>query len=213
VSTIEPSPLARALVSSDPNLNGPRIAVVRLCPGVPTAVGLASLQRIAATTTKALATDPEAGGVFAVLPVQQPAEIVNYRSIGATPTLLAAGVAAGAVVALGLTLAASTRRRHRDLALLKTLGFTHRQLATTVAWQASVAALIGVIVGIPLGIILGRWLWVLVAHEIYAVAQPTVPVLQVILVAMGALVAANLVAALPGRTAARTPTAVLLRAE
>lgn len=75
------------------------------------------------------------------------------------------------------------------------------------------ATLIGVVVGLPLGIVVDRWLWVLFAREIYAVPQPTVPVLQVILVAVGAVVVANLVAAVPGRTAARTPTAVLLRAE
>ena len=43
--------------------------------------------------------------------------------------------------------------------------------------------------------------------------QPTVPVLSVVLVAVGTLVLANLVAAVPGRMAARTPTALLLRAE
>ena len=61
-----------------------------------------------------------------VLPVQYPAEIENYRSIGSTPLLLAGGLAVGAVVALGLTLVASVRRRRRDLALLKSLGFTQR---------------------------------------------------------------------------------------
>ena len=138
--------------------------------------------------------------------------LIGGLAMGA-PALLAAGVVAGAVVALGLTLAASTRRRRRDLALLKSLGFTHRQLATTVAWQASVAAVVGVVVGVPFGIILGRWLWTLFAEQIYAVPRPTVPTLQIVLVAIGALVLANLVAAIPGRAAARTPTAVLLRAE
>jgi len=38
-------------------------------------------------------------------------------------------------------------------------------------------------------------------------------VLTVILVGVGALLFANLVAALPGRIAARTPTALVLRAE
>ena len=211
---IKPAAFAQALASQDPNQNGPRIAVIRLRPGVPVATGLASLQRIAHAASKVAANDPTSGGgPFVVLPVQQPAEIVNYRSIGATPALLAAGVVVGAVVALGLTLAASTRRRQRDLALLKTLGFTHRQLATTVAWQASVAAVVGVVVGVPLGIVLGRWLWTLFARAIYAVPQPTVPTLQIVLVALGAMVLANLVAAIPGRTAARTPTAILLRAE
>ena len=148
-----------------------------------------------------------------VLGVQQPAEIVTYRSNGATPVILASGLAVGAAVALGLTLVASVRRRRRDLALLKTLGFTRSQLVATVAWQASVAAVVGVVIGVPVGILLGRWLWDLFARAIFAVVDPTVPVLQVVLVAVGAVVLANIVAAVPGRMAARTRTALLLRAE
>ena len=138
---------------------------------------------------------------------------MNYRTIGAAPALLASALAAGAIFALGLTLAASVQRRRRDLALLKTLGFTQRQLAAAVACQASYAAVIGIVIGVPLGIALGRWLWTLFARQIYAVPQPTVPVLSVALVALGALALANAVAALPGRSAARTTTAPLLRAE
>jgi ABC-type lipoprotein release transport system permease subunit len=145
--------------------------------------------------------------------VQYPAEIENYRSMGAAPVLLAAGLAAGAVAALGLTLTASVRRRRRDLALLKALGFTRRQLAACVAWQTTVAATIGVIAGIPLGIALGRWLWILFAHQIYAVPRPTVPALPLVCIGLGALVLANAAAALPGRYAARTPAALVLRTE
>ena len=72
---------------------------------------------------------------------------------------------------------------------------------------------IGIVVGVPLGIVLGRFLWDLFAHQIDAVAAPSVPTVSLLLVAVGALVLANLVAAIPGRIAARTPTAVLLRAE
>ncbi len=206
--------LARALVNADPNLNGPAIEVVRTRSGVtPTAV-LSSLRRIADIANKAVANDPQTyGDSFVVLGVQRPAEIVNYQSTGASPGILAAGLAVGAVVALGLTLGASVRRRRRDIALLKTLGFTRRQLAVTVSWQASVAAIVGIIVGVPGGIALGRWLWDLFARDIYAVPLPTVPTLEIVLVALGALVLANLVAAVPGQMAARTPTAVVLRAE
>jgi hypothetical protein len=65
-------------------------------------------------------------------------------------------------------------------------------------------------VGVPLGIVIGRQLWTVFARNINAVPDPTVPV---ILVALGALVFANVVAALPGRIATRTPTALVLRAE
>ena len=210
---IEPAAFRRATTSPDPNLDGPAIEVVRL-RGVTPAAGLDSLQRIAGAANKVLAADPNStGDSVDVLGVQRPAEIVNYQSTGATPVILASGLAVGAVAALGLTLAASVRRRRRDLALLKTLGFTQRQLATAVAWQASIAAITGVVVGVPAGIALGRWLWDLFARDIYAVPEPSVPVLQVMVVALGALVLAVLAAAIPGRIAARTPTALVLRAE
>jgi ABC-type lipoprotein release transport system permease subunit len=56
-------------------------------------------------------------------------------------------------------------------------------------------------------------LWIIFAREIYAVPEPTVPVLQLVYTALGALVLANLVATLPGRIAARTSTAFVLRAD
>ena len=105
------------------------------------------------------------------------------------------------------------RRRRRDLAVLKTIGFTRRQLTATVAWQATVAAIVGCALGIPLGIALGRWLWTSFARQIYAVPEPTVPAGWMILLPVCTLVLVNLVAALPGWTAARTPAALALRAE
>jgi hypothetical protein len=181
---------------------GPNNILVRLRPGANPATARRTLQRLV----------PAASGGM-VSSVQRPAEIVNYRSMGTNPAYLGAGLAAGAITALGLTLIASVRRRRRDLALLKTLGFTRRQLAAAVAWQSSIAVAAGAITGVPLGIALGRILWDLFARQINVVPQPAVPVLPVILITLGALTLANLVAALPGRAAARTPTALLLRAE
>jgi hypothetical protein len=185
---------------------GPDAILVRL-KGGSGAAGLESLRRIAHATS----TSADYG--VSVLSVQRPAEIVNYRSMGTTPAILGAGLAAGAVVALGLILVTSVRRRRRELALLKTLGFTARQLSSVVAWQATVAVVAGAIIGVPLGIILGRTLWDLFAHEISVVPAPAVPVTAVVLIAVGAVALGNLVAALPARMAARTPTALLLRAE
>jgi hypothetical protein len=72
---------------------------------------------------------------------------------------------------------------------------------------------LGTVVGVPLGIIIGRFLWDLFAREINAVPAPTVPALSVMLIIIGGLVLANVVAAIPGRIAARTPTSLMLRAE
>jgi hypothetical protein len=197
----------------DPTLDGPGMVFVRLRSGISAAAGLADMKRIATYADKVFAADPKAqGDNVTVLGVQHPAEIVNYQSTGATPVVLAAGLALGAIAALALSLVASVRRRRRDLALLKTLGFTSRQLAATIAWQASVIAAIAAVIGVPVGIAAGRQLWILFARNINAVPQPTVPGSLTVIV-VGVLILANLVAAIPARMAARTPAALLLRAE
>jgi hypothetical protein len=209
-----PASFLGAANGPDPNFAGPSLVLVRLRPGVSAASGLANLGAIAADADRILSADPNAAGnSVSVLGVQRPAQIVNYRTIGSTPLVLSVGLAAGAVVALGFTLFASVRRRRRDLALLKALGFTPGQLSAAVSWQASVAALVGVIAGVPLGIVAGRLLWDAFANNLNAVPDATVPTISVVLVVAGALLFANLVAALPGRSAARTSTAVLLRTD
>jgi hypothetical protein len=188
---------------------GPNAILMRTRPG--TSVGSVD-SSINAIIVK-LGGQTTGGSPSPVLGAQRPAEIISYSNLGATPALLGGALAAGAVVALGLTLVATVRRRRRDLAVLKTLGFTNGQLAATVAWQATVAVAIGTVVGAPLGVALGRSLWDLFARDINAVPDPSAPFVSVVLIAVGALVLANLVAAVPGRIAARTPTAHAFRTD
>jgi ABC-type lipoprotein release transport system permease subunit len=49
------------------------------------------------------------------------------------------------------TLVTSVRRRWRDLAVLKTLGFTRGQVGATVAWQAITFAVVALAFGLPWG--------------------------------------------------------------
>jgi ABC-type lipoprotein release transport system permease subunit len=192
------------------------LVFVRFRPGVSTAAGEAELKEIVNVGNRALAALPDGlggGDSVALLGVQYPAEIENYRTIGATPAVLALALAVGAMVALGFTLSTSVRRRRRDLAMLRTLGFTSRQLRSVVVWQASVNGFVGVVAGLPIGILLGRWLWTLFARHIDAVPRPTVPVLSIVVVALVTMVLVNVVAALPGSTAAHTSTARVLRGE
>jgi hypothetical protein len=211
---VEPEAMQAAQINKDPNLNGPSLVFVRLRPGVSVQTGRADAMRIIHASDRSFAADPQTtSNTLNLLTVERPAQIVNYRSMGSTPVLLASGLVLGAVVALGLTLLTSVRRRRAELGVLKTLGFTGRQLAATVAWQASVAAVVGIVMGIPIGIAIGRQLWILFAHDISAVPAPTVPTLTIALVGVATLVLANLIAAVPGRLAARTPAAGLGRVD
>jgi len=187
--------------------SGPDAIFVRLRPGVSESSALPALKRIAGATS-----NQNNSGVV-VKQVERPAEIVNYKTLGATPSVLGATLAGATVLALGLTLLAAVRRRRRDLALLKTLGFTRAQLGATVAAQATVAVMIGIIFGVPLGIVAGRFLWDLFANDIHAVPVPAVSAWTTALIALGALVLGILVSYVPGRIAARTPAAAVLAAE
>jgi ABC-type lipoprotein release transport system permease subunit len=198
--------------------NGPNMVFLRSDGTASSAAVHRAAQDLASEASQVLAKEPANnqacyGYQASVLAVQRPAQIVNYRSMGLTPLLLAIALAAGATIALGLTLVASVRRRRHELAILKAIGFTPGQLQWSVVWQAGIVAVVGIVVGVPLGLALGRWLWTLFADEIGAVPAPVVPVLSVAAACLIALALAVGLSALPGRIAARTPAATALTQE
>ena len=142
-----------------------------------------------------------------------PQTVADFGGVRNLPVVVSALLAAIAAAALAHTLVAAIRRRRRQLAVLKTLGFDRRQLLATVAWQATTFAAIGLVVGLPLGVAAGRWTWYLFAQQIEVVPEPVTPIALVLLVVPAAVLLANLVAALPAWSAARTRAAVVLRAE
>jgi hypothetical protein len=211
----EPLALRRA-IRKQQLLGGDDMYFIRFRHGVTHQEGLAIVTKAARAGDAEFAAVPNDAGqgdFVSVLGVQYPAEIINYRSMGSTPLWLALAFAIGMTIAFGLTITSSIRLRRRDLALLKTLGFTRRQMRSSVAWQASSSVAAGVLVGIPLGILLGRELWILFAKEIYAVPYAAIPTLSLVVLGLGALAVANLVALVPQYLAARTPAAIALRAE
>lgn len=150
-------------------------------------------------------------GSMVVQGVQRPAEIVNSTSMGLAPAVLAGIVATAVLLSLALALLTSVRRRRRELALLKVLGFTGGQLRRAVVSQSTVIAASGLLMGLPVGIALGRWLWVLFARQLSVVASPTLPVGLLLLLAGTVVVLSNLVALAPAAMASRTTTADVLR--
>lgn len=208
-----PASFRSQIQSPDPTQVGPPLVFVRYRSGVGTKAAVADLKRIVAISNRAFASDPAAVGDFVSWEgVQRPAAIVNYQSTGGTPLILALGLAVGAMAALALSLVASVRRRRRDLAVLKTIGFTRAQTTATVAAQALVTAALAVAAGVPIGVAAGRQLWVAFARSIDAVPAPTVPG-SVAVVAIAAIVIAMIVSVVPGRLAASTSAAAVLRAD
>jgi hypothetical protein len=176
--------------------------LVRFAPGVSRDAGLA-----------AIAHDIKGLPNPFVTAAERPANVVSLASIAGLPVALSGLLALIAAGTLAHTLASSTRRRRRDLAILKTLGFTRQQLRQAVAWQATTIAAIALLIGLPVGIAGGRWAWRYFAAQLGVLPEPAVPLTAIVIAIPAALVVANLIAAAPGQAAARTPPATILRTE
>lgn len=143
---------------------------------------------------------------------QRPSDVHNLEAVRGTPMVIAGVLALLAGTALAFVLVAGVRGRRRELALLKTFGFRRRDIAGTVAWQATVTAVTALAVGVPVGMVVGRLTWSALADSLGVARDPRVP-LMLLVVPFAVVVLANLVAVVPGWIAARTKPSLSLRAE
>jgi putative ABC transport system permease protein len=150
---------------------------------------------------------------FFVLPRREAQDLADLRRVGTTPIVLAGILAAMGAATLVHTLLTSIRRRRRDMAILKTLGFLRGQVRTAVAWQAAVLAFISLLIGIPVGLAAGRWAWRLFSDQLGVIPSPVVPAGALALIAPATILLAILASVVPGRMAARMRPGVVLRSE
>jgi predicted lysophospholipase L1 biosynthesis ABC-type transport system permease subunit len=143
----------------------------------------------------------------------RPAEIVDAGRMRAVPLLAGGLLVAAAVVGLALAVVVSVRSRRRELAILRALGFTGRQLRTSVRVQALATMAVALVVGVPIGVALGRLAWRAFAVQLGVAAGPVVPLGWVAVTVAGGLGIALAAAALPARAAARVDPASVLRSE
>jgi ABC-type lipoprotein release transport system permease subunit len=146
-------------------------------------------------------------------PLSVPTNLVNFGEAVNFPALLGATLAVFGAATLAHLLLASASRRRREFALLKVLGFVHRQVRSAVGWQATTVAVIGIVVGVPLGVALGSITWRAFASNLGAVPLTVVSVGTVALIALGVLVVGNLLAVVPAGFASRARPAAALRQE
>lgn len=88
-----------------------------------------------------------------------PPDVATLDLVRAYPVLLAAYLALLAALGLVHTLVVSARRRRRQLATLRAVGFTPGQVVQAVIVQGLVLATVGLAVGVPLGLVVGREAW------------------------------------------------------
>jgi putative ABC transport system permease protein len=80
-------------------------------------------------------------------------------------------------------------------------------------WQACAISLVALAIGLPAGVLAGRWTWTLFAGSAGVSGDPAVSVLELLVIIPVTLLVAALVAAIPGRVAARVRPGAALRAE
>jgi predicted lysophospholipase L1 biosynthesis ABC-type transport system permease subunit len=148
----------------------------------------------------------------AVTTTNVPVEVSRLQQTNGTPIGIAVLVGALALIALAHALVTAVRRRRRDLAVFKTIGFERRQVRAVVAWQATTLATIGLLVGFPAGILAGAFIWRRIAETLGVTSSMRYPA-SLLLVVPGVLLIVNAIAFFPAVAAARANPAVALRNE
>ncbi len=176
-------------------------AAVRWKPGADHARSLAAMEKSFGSTDREVAV------------AELPPELINLKRVRTVPLILVTFLVLLAISALGHVLVASIRRRRRDFAVLRSIGFTRRMTATVVGSHSTSVGLVGLILGIPLGLVLGRLAWTWVTGSVPLVYVSPVGLAAVLVTIPVALLVANLIAAFPGQRAARLTAAEVLRTE
>ena len=143
----------------------------------------------------------------------RPAEIEDAESMQGIPLLVGGLLVVATVIGLAVAIVVSVRGRRRELAMLRALGFDARQVRTSVRVQSLATVLPAIAIGVPGGVVLGRFLWQSFASELGVLQTVSVPVVWVGATVVGAVVVALVASAFPARVAARIAPASALRAE
>jgi hypothetical protein len=144
---------------------------------------------------------------------EPPAEVARLEEVRGHLALLVAFLAAIASLAVAHALAITIRRRRRDLGVLRSLGFTRRQVRRAVLTPAAVLAVAALAIGLPLGVMAGRLSWRALTETIGVPFVPVVPLGLVAAVIVGVAVVTAL-AVIPSVVASgRVRPGVVLAAE
>jgi hypothetical protein len=151
--------------------------------------------------------------IYSSSPAALPPGVESLRTMLVLPLTLAAFFAMLAVATVAHALATTVRRRRGDLAVLRSMGFTRTDARLAVAFQATLLAAAGVVLGVPAGIVVGRVLWRQFAENYPVAYVPPLALIAVLLAAPVAIAISNILALGPARSATSARPAEVLRSE
>ncbi len=171
----------------------------------------ATNQRLTAAVLAALPDYADSG--FEIGPVSNGRVVRQLEQVRPLPLVLAAFLVLLACGALGHALLTTVRRRSTELATLRAIGMTPAQTRGTVVVQAMATAVVGIVVGVPMGFAAGRTVWRSVATYTPLQHVAPTPLAAVLGICMMTVLAAAMLAWWPGRQAALVRVADILRTE
>jgi hypothetical protein len=152
------------------------------------------------------------GGAF-IQSAMRPADIESLEALRSLPVVLSSALALIVAVNVVNALVMAVRQRRRDVAVLRALGSTNGAVAAMGFWQGATVAVAGLLVGVPLGVVAGRWLWTVLANNYGTFAEPIVSLTALATLGAAVIVIASVSAVVPARRGLRLRTADVLRSE
>jgi hypothetical protein len=129
----------------------------------------------------------------------RPATVIDVSAMRRVPLLLAAALAITMAASVVAGIASGTRARRQELALVRALGGTPRQIRASVRWHALAIVLAGLVVGLPLGVVVGRIAFGAFARDIGTVPRPAVPLLLLVVTGVVVIVTGLAASVMPSR--------------
>jgi putative ABC transport system permease protein len=142
-----------------------------------------------------------------------PGPVRNLEQITRLPLALALFFALLGAAVFAQLLFMLARERRKDLAVLRVLGYTGAQTRGVLRSAAGSIAIVGLVIGIPLGLLAGRSGWRLVADGLTVSRSVAVPAGAIIGAALALVAFALAIAMAPAHLVLRRTPGAALRAE
>jgi predicted lysophospholipase L1 biosynthesis ABC-type transport system permease subunit len=143
----------------------------------------------------------------------RPGGVANLTGVRRLPAAIAIFVVVLGLASLAHVLSTTVRRRRGELATLRCLGLTPRQIAGCIVWQSVTIGALALAIGTPLGLIAGRAAWWAATDPIGVGPDIVRPFVELTALCAGTLVVVTLLATPLGWRAGRAVPARALRTE